>query len=317
MDLSVTALSRAALLGASRNAALQDTALRFGMRLGAGRFVAGETIDDFCRAAKRLQMAGFRISAAILGECTREATEARGVANAYMSLLARIGAEGIDANVALKPTHLGYDVDASLATRLLHEVLAAAKAHGNTLRLDMEESRYVTPTLDLYRDARAAGFDNVGVVLQSCLYRSRDDLEALLPLVPNIRLVKGAYLEPASVAHQRKADVDEALWALIERGLGTPGFTAIATHDDRIIERTIAHVERLGIGAAAKFEFQMLFGIRTDLQRGVVRRGYPVRISAPYGRDWFPYFMRRLAERPANLQFVASSVARSLLAGGE
>jgi proline dehydrogenase len=173
----------------------------------------------------------------------------------------------------------------------------------------MEESARVEPTLRIYQRLRRAGHDNVGTVLQSYLYRTPDDLEALLPLGPNLRLVKGAYLEPPRIAYPAKADVDAAYLALAERSLTAGGFTAVATHDEAIIEHVIAFTERKGIGRD-RFEFQMLYGIRTQLQADLVRRGYRVLVATPYGPDWYPYLMRRLAERPANLLFIAGTMVR-------
>jgi len=191
----------------------------------------------------------------------------------------------------------------------VERIVERAGELGNFVRIDMEESRYVDPTLELYRRLRAAGHDNVGVVLQSYLYRSEDDLESLLPLRPNVRLVKGAYLEPEDVAYPKKEDVDAAYERLLERSLREAAFTAVATHDERLIERTIDLAAHEKIGGE-RFEFQMLFGVRPQLQLELVRRGYGVRVATPYGPDWYPYLMRRLAERPANVLFFAKSLVQ-------
>jgi proline dehydrogenase len=179
----------------------------------------------------------------------------------------------------------------------------------NFIRIDMEASAYVEATLAIYRRLRAAGHDNVGAVLQSYLYRAAADLEALLPLRPNLRLVKGAYLEPASVAYQAKADVDTAYVRLLERSLEGGAYTCVATHDERLIEHAIAFTEREGI-ARDRFEFQMLYGVRPKLQLDLAARGFKVLVATPFGPEWFPYLMRRLAERPANLAFLLRNLVR-------
>jgi proline dehydrogenase len=211
--------------------------------------------------------------------------------------------------VALKLTHLGLDVSEALAQENLRRVVERAAELGNFVRIDMESSAAVDPTLRIYRALREAGLDNVGTVLQSYLYRTPDDLEALLPLRPNLRLVKGAYLEPPEVAYPRKDDVDAAYVRLVERSLSGGGYTAIATHDERMIEHAIAFAEREGIGRD-RFELQMLYGVRPQLQADLVARGFKVLVATPFGPEWFPFFTRRLAERPANLGFVLRNLVR-------
>ena len=223
--------------------------------------------------------------------------------------IARLADEQIDANVALKLTHLGAEVDPELTFETVGRLLRVAALRGMRLRIDMEESTLVQPTLDLYRRLRAGGLENVGVVLQSYLHRSEDDLAGLLPGGLNVRLVKGAYLEPATVAYQDKADVDAAYARMLERCLAEARFTAIATHDEALI----GHAKRL-IGERGvppeRYEFQMLYGIAPRLQQRIVDEGYPLRIAAPYGPTWFAYLMRRLAERPANLAFFLGGLTR-------
>jgi proline dehydrogenase len=179
----------------------------------------------------------------------------------------------------------------------------------NFVRIDMESSAAVDDTLAIYRRLRAGGLDNVGVVLQAYLHRTPDDLEALLPLRPNLRLVKGAYLEPATVAHPRKEDVDAAYLRLLERSLRGEGYTAVATHDERMLEHAIRFAERERIGSD-RFELQLLYGVRPQLQLDLAARGFKVLVATPFGPEWFPFFMRRLAERPANLAFVARNLVR-------
>ncbi len=224
-------------------------------------------------------------------------------------MLDGIGRESLRTNIAIKPTHLGLALDQELA----YENVAALAAHagelGNFVRMDMEESRYVDPTLAIYRRLRESGVDNVGIVLQAYLYRTERDLEELLPLRPNVRICKGAYLERPEVAYPEKRDVDAAYVRLVERALWSAGFVGIATHDERMIEHAIAFVGRERI-PQERFQFQMLFGVRPQLQLSLVQRGYEVLVATPYGPDWYRYLMRRLAERPANIGFLLRNLVR-------
>lgn len=295
---------RAGILAASRSRALRAFAIRQGMRFGAARFVAGTTLDDFVSAARRVNERGRRVAGAYLGEGVRDGSDARRVATEFGAILERIAAERLDANLALKLTHVGLDVDGAEAERNVREIVAYAARLGTFIRIDMEESHHVTPTLDLYRRLRSAGLDNAGVVLQAYLYRSAGDLRALAPLAPNVRLVKGAYLEPAAVAFYAKREIDRNYLDLIRTALLSIPFTAIATHDDEIIEETIVFARRHNLPADGRFEFQMLLGVREPLQARLALRGYPVRVSVPFGADWYPYLMRRMAENPANLALI-------------
>jgi len=279
------------------------------MRLGASRFVAGETLDECVEILRGLNERGFHANTTLLGEDVHEEGEAAAAAEAYVEILARIHAEGLRVNVALKLTHLGLDVGETLAFENLRRVVERAAELDNFVRIDMESSAAVDPTLRIYRALREAGLDAVGTVLQSYLYRTPDDLEALLPLRPNLRLVKGAYLEPPEVAYPRKEDVDAAYVRLVERSLRGEGYTAIATHDERMIEHAIAFAEREGVGRD-RFELQMLYGVRPQLQADLVARGFKVLVATPFGPEWFPFFTRRLAERPANLGFVLRNLVR-------
>lgn len=302
---------RSLLLFASRSPYLNRLASSHGLRLGAARFVAGQNLDEFVAIVRRLGEGGFTVASAILGEGVQSAGETQTVVAEYRELLRRIAREKLPANVALKLTHLGLAMDERLAATNLRALLDEAKALGNRIRIDMEESTYVDATLRIYRGMRESGFDNVGMVLQAYLYRSAADLEALLPLRPNLRLVKGAYLEPPAVAYPRKRDVDRAYLDLIDRALAADGYTAIATHDETAIHHAIAVTSRLGLPKRGRFEFQMLYGVRPALQRQLVAEGYAVRVAAPYGKSWYPYFMRRLAERPANVAFIVRSMLRA------
>jgi proline dehydrogenase len=238
----------------------------------------------------------------MLGESVRERDETLAVTDEYCRLLRAFAGEGLDANVAFKLTHVGLDIDPELAFENASRIAGAAAASGKTVRMDMEQSRYVDPTLSIYRRLRER-YDNVGFVLQSYLYRSAGDLTALLALAPNVRIVKGAYLESPDVAFPRKHDVDENYLKLAELALAHDGYTAIATHDARIIDCVERMAGNRGLPKRGRFEFQMLYGIAVPLARRVLESGYRVRLSIPYGEYWFPYLMRRLAERPANLAF--------------
>jgi proline dehydrogenase len=272
------------------------------MRLGAKRFVAGETAREFLDVAKGLNAQGFAVACGILGEGVRSREEALAAAGQYCGLLQTFAEQGIDANVAFKLTHVGLDIDPDLAFENAAAIAAAAEQTGNTMRLDMEQSRYVDATLGIHRRLRER-FGCVGFVLQSYLRRSMDDLRAALPLVPNVRLVKGAYLEPPSIAYPQKSDVDEQYMRLAEAALGQPGYTAIATHDAKIVAHVRSIAAQRGLPKRGRFEFQMLYGIGMPLAKRLVAEGYRVRLAVPFGDYWFPYLMRRLAERPANLAF--------------
>jgi proline dehydrogenase len=298
---------RRGILAAADSPRVRRFVRRYGMRLGAARFVAGETLDDAVPVLRALNERGLLANTTLLGEGVRDRAEAEGVAAAYERILERLAAEGLQVNVALKLTHLGLELAEDVAYDNVARVVARAAELGNFVRIDMEHSAFVDPTLRIYRRLREDGLENVGTVLQSYLYRTEDDLRALLPLRPNLRLVKGAYLEPASIAYPRKADVDAAYRRLLELALSGGGYTAVATHDDALIEHAVSLAGREQ-GGRDRFELQMLFGVRPQLQSQLVARGYKVRVATPYGPDWYPYLMRRLAERPANVLFFLRSL---------
>lgn len=306
---TANAASRKAILALAESPRLDHFVRRHGMRLGAGRFVAGESLDQLVPVLRRLNDQGLLTNTTLLGEHVHTPEESRAVVDAYREILERIAAEGLQTNIALKLTHLGLDLDEELAYENVSALVAHAASLGNFVRMDMEESRWVDATLRIYRRLREAGHDNAGTVLQSYLYRTERDLESLLDLKPNLRLVKGAYLEPPEVAYPDKADVDAALVRLVERSLRDGGFTAIATHDERIVEHAIGFVEREGV-ARDRFQFQMLYGVRPQLQLDLVRRGFDVLVATPFGPDWYRYLMRRLAERPANTLFFLKNLVR-------
>ncbi len=302
---AANATLRKGILAAADSRRVQGVVRRHGSRFGAARFVAGETLDECIAVLRRLNEQGLAANTTLLGEGVLESGQTEGVVSAYREVIARIASEQLQANVALKLTHLGLDIDEELAfenVRLLLE-------QGSFIRIDMEQSQFVDATLRIYRRLREAGFDNVGTVLQAYLYRTPADLESLLDLGPNLRLVKGAYLEPAKIAYPHKADVDAVYGRLMERMLSSIGHTAIATHDESLIEQAIRYADTRDV-APDRFEFQMLYGVRPNLQLDLVRRGHKVLVATPYGPEWYPYLMRRLAERPANLLFFVKASLR-------
>ena len=302
---AVNAGLRKGILAAADSSRVQRIVRRHGMKLGAARFVAGETLDDCITVLRRLNDQGLDANTTLLGEGVLEPAQTEAVVAAYHRIIERIAAEGIRANIALKLTHLGLEIDEELAYANIAQLLG----QGSFIRIDMEQSQHVDATLRIYRRLREGGFDNVGTVLQASLYRTAEDLEGLLPLAPNLRLVKGAYLEPETVAYPRKADVDAAYVRLVDRLLDGGGHTAVATHDEQLIEHTIRFAKERAI-PNDRFEFQMLYGVRPQLQLDLVRRGYKVLVATPYGPEWYPYLMRRLGERPANLLFFLKNTLR-------
>jgi proline dehydrogenase len=300
---------RKAILLATSNRLVSRFVQRYGMRLGAGRFVAGETFAECMLVLHDLNARGFKTNTTLLGEAVDDRETAEWVVEQYVAILDQISSAGLTCNVALKLTHLGLDLGEDVAYDNVERVVKHAATLDNFIRIDMEESARVDATLQIYRKLRASGHDNVGTVLQSYLYRTGDDLASLLPLKSNLRLVKGAYLEPADVAFPKKADVDRQFMTLAKRMLNENSYTGIATHDDRIIDQVINYASSNGVGRD-RFEFQMLYGIRQGLQRDLVTRGYTVLIATPHGPEWYHYLMRRLAERPANLLFFARNAFR-------
>jgi proline dehydrogenase len=298
---------RRVLLAAADSPRLRGLVQKYGFRLGAARFVAGETLDD--PVLRRLNESGLLTNTTLLGEGVADEAETRAVVVAYGEVLDRIHTEGLRTNLAVKLTHLGLSIDEELARRNVEELVEHAARVGNFVRIDMEESRHVDATLRIYRRLRESGHENVGAVLQSYLFRSEADLAALLPLAPNLRLVKGAYLEPPEIAYPRKSDVDSAYVRLLETSLAAAGFTAVATHDETLIEHAISFARERDV-AKERFQFQMLFGVRPRLQLELVRRGFDVLVATPYGPEWYRYLMRRLAERPANLLFLLRNLVR-------
>jgi proline dehydrogenase len=303
---------REALLAGSRSTWLRERATRYRfVRRSVSRFMPGETLDEALAAARPLNGQGVGAVVTRLGENLTGAGEAESVTSHYLDALDRIREGRFDVQISVKPTQLGLDLDAELCYRNLRQITGRAQAAGNTVWIDMESSAYVDRTLALYRRV-AAEFGNLGVCLQAYLYRTRDDLDALLPRGPAIRLVKGAYSEPASLAFPRKADVDRNFFALASRTLATQARKrgtrlAIGTHDQALIGRLQQVIRETG-APAGTYEFEMLFGIQRAAQARLAEEGWPLRVLISYGEYWFPWYVRRLAERPANVLFVAKSL---------
>jgi proline dehydrogenase len=302
-------VSRAFFLWASRSDPLRRLATATPLTRGlVARFVAGETLDEALVALARLRDSGLRTTVDVLGESVATEAAARDGADRYIETLDALAPEGFDGNVSLKLTQMGLDIDPAFCRDNVKRILDRARATDAFVRIDMEDHTRTDATLALARDLRAT-YSELGVVIQSYLRRSAADVGALIAERTRVRLCKGAYNEPATVAFATKTEVDNSYRRLMERLLLDGTYPAIATHDDRLIDHARRFTAERGI-APSRFEFQMLYGVRRDLQRRLVRDGYTVRVYVPYGAEWYPYFMRRLAERPANVLFMLRSVLR-------
>jgi proline dehydrogenase len=300
---------RATLLHLSESKSLARWAMRNGVsRRVAKKWVAGETLDDAIAAGRALNRLGFSVSLDLLGENVLDKDGAVRAADTYVAMFGRIAGEKLNGNISCKLTQLGLDLDQALCESLVTRIAESAAQHGNFLRIDMEGSPYTQRTVDVCMRVRGRT-DAVGTVIQSYLRRSEQDIRDLIAAGCRVRLVKGAYKEPADIAFPDKADVDANFVSLMKLLLPSGIYHAIATHDPKMIAATKEFASANGIGKE-KFEFQMLYGIRTDLQRELIGEGYRLRVYIPFGTDWFPYFMRRLAERPANLTFFLRNLFR-------
>jgi proline dehydrogenase len=296
----------------ARSRTLQRVASRIGMRKPtsfARRFIAGETLDDAIAAAHAIQGRGLLLTLDHLGENVTNLAEADAATRDYLETVETIIRSGIDRNLSLKLTGLGLDLDKGRAIDNLSRILDRAAPAGFFVRLDMESSHYTDVTLEIVETLWQRGHRALGVVLQAALRRSEDDLTRLNALGIRVRLVKGAYTEPRAIAYQKKGDVDAAFERMMKQLIAAGHYPAIATHDEQMIEKTRRLAAQQGL-TPDRFEFQMLYGVRRDLQSMLAAEGYRVRVYVPYGRQWFPYFMRRLGERPANLWFVIRSLLR-------
>lgn len=299
------------LLWLSRSKSIQELTKKHGFfRRFSSRFVAGDTLGDAILAVKELNSAGIIATLDHLGENTTNAEEAKKSADSYIDALREIKASGVDSNVSLKLTQMGIDISDKECAENVSRIIEEAKLTGNFVRIDMESSAYTDRTIGIFIKLHER-HGNVGIVIQSYLKRSDDDVEKLSESGVNIRIVKGAYKEPASIAFARKLDVDENFVRLVEKMLSEDAIkngckVAIATHDEKIIKRCEEIVAAKNIGKD-HYEFQMLYGIRRDLQKEL-SKNHHVRVYVPYGTEWYPYFMRRLAERPANLLFLLKNL---------
>jgi len=298
--------SKAFFYALSRSATLKRLASTYGMATPdsfARRFIAGETIDEAIDCARRIQSQGFLLTLDYLGESVRTLEEATAATREYVRLMEVIVASGIERNVSLKLTQLGVDVDRATCVDNLRRILDPGAKHGFFVRIDMENSPYTEVTLEIFETLWQQDYRNIGVALQAYLHRTERDVRRMNELGARVRLVKGAYKESASVAYQQKAEVEAAFNRLARLLLDEGTYPAIATHDPTRIAATREHAAARRI-SSDRFEFQMLYGVRRDLQSSLVADGYRMRIYVPFGRQWFPYFMRRLGERPANVAFV-------------
>ena len=307
-------VARNVLLAMSTNAWLRERATRTAfVRRSVSAFMPGEQLADAMAAAAVLEKQGVHAIFTKLGENLTRADEAEEVTRHYLEVLDAIQAAGIDAHISVKPTQLGLDMDPELCFRNLQRLIDRAEERKNFVWIDMEGSPYVDPTLDLFRRTRARSA-RIGIALQAYLYRTEKDVESLIPLGSAIRLVKGAYLEPPEIAYPKKADVDENFYKLSQRLLSEEarragGLLHIATHDPRLVDRLTTFIDEQRVPKSA-YEFAMLYGIQRPLQQRLVHAGRPLRVLVAYGEYWFAWYMRRLAERPANVWFVVKNVFR-------
>ena len=296
----------------STSAGLKRLASTYGMRSPGGfarRFIAGETIEEAIDAARSIQAQGLLLTLDYLGESVRTLEEADAATREYARLLQVILVSGIERNISLKLTQLGAGVDRATCVDNLRRILEPARKHGFFVRIDMENSPWIQLTLDIFETLWQQEYRNIGIALQAALFRTERDVTRMNELGARVRLVKGAYKEPPTVAYQHKADVDAAFIRLMRILLDSGTYPAFGTHDPTLLEATEKYGAKRGI-AKDQFEFQMLYGIRRDLQASLVKRGYRMRVYVPFGREWFPYFMRRLGERPANLGFVIRGILK-------
>jgi proline dehydrogenase len=303
---------RSAFIALSRNRPFRKFAetSSVGTKLSS-RFVAGLEIEDALRVCAQVNQQGMHVTLDSLGESVTTADEAHRAADIYHQLLDQIAARKLDSNISVKLTQMGLTLDPAIAEQIAHDLTQHAQTTGNFVRIDMEDSPLTQVTLDIVRriHAQPALRSHIGIVIQAYLYRSQSDIESLIADGIRVRLCKGAYKEPPEVAFPKKADVDTNYIKLSDMLLQSPTYHGLATHDEKMIAAAKAFAAQRGIDRS-HFEFQMLFGVRRDLQRQLVAEGYNVRVYIPFGREWYPYFMRRLAERPANVFFIAKNMLR-------
>ncbi len=304
------ALSKSFFHALARSKAIEGMASKYGMAKPssfARRFIAGETLEEALQSARELQAQGMLLTLDQLGESVTTLPGVEAATSGYVTLIERIVASGLERNISIKLTQLGLDVDLAVCNVNVRRILDLAKQHDFFVRIDMENSPYISKTLDVFTGLWSEGYRCAGIVLQSAIFRAEEDARMANGLGARVRLVKGAYKEPSDVAHQAKADVDAAYIRITKSLLKDGTYPAIATHDPKMIEATKAFAKEQGI-PNDRYEFQMLYGIRRDLQAALRKEGYRMRVYVPFGKQWFPYFMRRLGERPANVAWVFKGV---------
>jgi proline dehydrogenase len=300
---------RRTLIYLSESTAAKALVTRTTLRRMSARFVPGETVEDFLGATLEANAAGLEVTGNYLGEAEHDERTARDVVTVYLQMLEGIVSHGLNSNISVKPTQLGLEIGSEFFKENLRKLLDPARATGVFVRWDMESSQWTQATLDPFQELWTQGYRNMGPVLQSCLRRTRDDALRMIELGARVRLCKGAYAEPPEVAFQEKGKVDQSFVEVAKLLMAEGHYPALATHDDRIIATLKAFAKQEDIGPE-RFEFQMLHGVRRDLQQQLRQEGYNVRVYVPFGESWYPYLMRRLAERPANLAFFAGSVMK-------
>jgi len=302
--------AKALFFALSRSTFLKGLASRYGMAHEASfarRFIAGETVEEAIAVARALQSRGLLLTLDYLGESVQTLDEANAATREYVRLIDVIVASGIERNISLKLTQLGVDIDRATCIDNMRRILEPGQRHGFFVRIDMENSTYTDVTVEVFETLWQQQYRNIGLALQATLHRTEQDVRRMNELGARVRLVKGAYKEPASVALQQKTEVDAAFMRLTKLLIDQGVYPAIATHDEAILVETRNYVVNQRI-PPDRFEFQMLYGIRRDLQTSLTGEGYRVRVYVPFGRQWFPYFMRRLGERPANVGFVLRAI---------
>jgi proline dehydrogenase len=302
--------AKALFFALSRSTFLKGLASRYGMAHEdsfARRFIAGETVEEAIAVARALQSRGLLLTLDYLGESVRTLDEASAATREYVRLIDVIVASGIERNISLKLTQLGVDIDRATCIDNMRRILEPGQRHGFFVRIDMENSTYTDVTMQVFETLWQQQYRNIGLALQAALHRTEQDVRRMNELGARVRLVKGAYKEPAAVALQQKSEVDAAFVRLTKLLIDQGVYPAIATHDEAILAETRDYARTHRI-PPDRFEFQMLYGIRRDLQTSLTADGYRLRIYVPFGRQWFPYFMRRLGERPANVGFVVRAI---------
>ena len=303
--------SRKLVLSVAGNPVVSGSIKKYGMKLGAARFVAGETLKEAIEQVKLLNKDGLIVTLDHLGEFVKDEKEAFASTQACLDVLDAIKASGVNSNMSLKMTSLGLDLSKELCMKHMRLILDKAREYDNFVRIDMEDYAHIDITMEIFEELKREYGKHVGLVIQAYLYRTEEDMKHLETDFDsmNLRLVKGAYLESPKVAYPDMADVDKNYIKIIEMHLLSGHFTAVASHDDKIIEHTKQFAKKHNI-SRDQFEFQMLYGVRPETQRQLVKEGYAMRVYVPYGNDWYGYFSRRIAERPANALFILKNMFR-------